>query len=78
MVEIALAAVSTVYSAHSLLAVAGTVDYSESVGTAEVHAVFVCVAVAEVCSDRDSASCPVFGTVDFDAVYNVVVVYTVS
>lgn len=71
-------AVSTVESVHSLLVVAVTVDYFESVGTAVVHAVFVCLAVAVVCRDMNSAGCPVFGIVGSEAAYNVVVVYTES
>lgn len=67
---------SIVESVHSLLVAAATVDYFESVGSAVVHMVFVCLAVAEVCSDRDSAGCPVFGIVASDAAYNVFVVYT--
>lgn len=65
-------------SGQSLLAVAVTVDYFESVGNAVVHAVFVCLAVAEVCSDMDSAGCPVFGIAGSDDAYNEVVVYTES
>lgn len=73
-----LADVSIADSVYSLLVVAVTVDYSESVGTAVVHAVFVCLAVAEVCNDMDSAGCPVFGLVGSYAAYNVVVVYIES
>lgn len=71
-------AVSIVESVHSLLVVAVTVDYFESAGTAVVHAVCVCLAVAVVCSDMDSVGCPVFGIVGSEAAYNVVVVYTES
>lgn len=73
---VVLVAVSIVESVHSLLVVAATVDYLESVGTAVVHAVFVCLAVAVVCCDRDPAGCLVFGIVASDAAYNVFVVYT--
>lgn len=73
---VVLDAVSIAESVYSLLAVAVTGNYFESVGTAVVLAAFVCPAVAEVCSNMDSAGCPVFGIVDSDAAYNVV--YTES
>lgn len=78
VVEIVLVAVSIVESVYSLFVVAVTGDYFESDGIAVVYALFVCLAVAEVCSDMDSGSCPVFGIVSSDAAYNVVVVYTES
>lgn len=45
---VVLDAVSIAESGYSLLAVAETGNYFQSVGTAVVHTVFVCPAVAEV------------------------------
>lgn len=71
VVHVAVSIAESVYSL-SVVAVAG--DYFESVDIA----VFVCQAVAEMCSDMDSANCPGFGFVGSDSAYNVVVVYTES
>lgn len=75
---VGLASPSIVDSVQSLLAVAVIVDYTECVDTAVVHAVFACLAVAEVCNDMDSAGGPVLDIVGSEAACNVAVVYTES
>lgn len=59
--------VNIVESMHSLQVAAAIVDHFESVGTAVVQLVFVCLAVAGVCGDMNSACCHVFDIVNLNA-----------